>query len=156
MVLDLGAGLGPATIEAAKRVAPGGWVIAVEPSFTMRRVLSLRRLWRSARPVIDIRNGTAEAIPVLASSVDAAWAINAVHHFDDLALAASELARVLRPGGRLLLIEEDLTSGAHTRYSGEDAHSHGPGLGISCEGHHHGGRGRGGMLDKDMSSDGSP
>ena len=126
VVLDLGAGLGPATVEAAKRVAPGGRVIAVEPSFTMRRVLSLRRLWQSARPVIDIRNGTAEVIPVLASSIDAAWAINVVHHFDDLALAASELARVLRPGGRLLLIEVDLTSGAHMRFSGEDAHSHGP------------------------------
>ena len=92
MLLDCN-GLGPATVEAAKRVAPDGRVIAVEPSFTMRRVLSLRRLWQSARPLIDVRNGTAEAIPVLANSVDSAWAVNAVHHFADLALAASELAR---------------------------------------------------------------
>lgn len=127
VVLDLGAGLGPATVEAARRVAPGGRVIAVEPSFTMRQVLSLRRLWQLARPVIDTRNGTAEAIPVIASSVDAVLAINVVHHFDDLASAASELARVLKPGGRLLLIEEDFSSGPHAQFFGGDAHSHGPG-----------------------------
>jgi SAM-dependent methyltransferase len=125
VVLDLGAGLGPATVVAAKRVVPDGRVIAVEPSPILRRVLNLRRLWQSARPAIDIRNGTAEVIPVLASSVDMCWAVNAAHHFDDLALAASELARVLKPGGTLLLIEEDL-SNHHMGRSGEGADRHGP------------------------------
>jgi len=64
-------------------------------------------------------------IPVLASSVDTCWAVNAVHHFDDLALAATELARVLKPGGNLLLIEEDL-SNHHIGPSAEGAHRHGP------------------------------
>jgi ubiquinone/menaquinone biosynthesis C-methylase UbiE len=92
----------------------------------MRQILGLRRLWQSARAEIEVHDGSAEALPVPSDSVDSAWAINAVHHFDDLSLAADELARVLRGGGRLLLIEENFTRGAHTSYSSEYAHKHGP------------------------------
>jgi SAM-dependent methyltransferase len=113
VLLDLGAGLGPATIEAAGRVAPRGTVIAVDPSRAMLAVLGVRRLWQRSRSAIVIRRGSAEHLPVSPSSVDAAWAVNATHHFGDLDAAASELARVLRPGGRVLLVEEDLASAVH-------------------------------------------
>lgn len=113
VLLDVGAGLGPATVEAAKRVTPGGRVIAVDPSRVVRWVLGLRRLWQRARPVIDVRRGTAEELPVPGCSIDGALAVNAAHHFDALEDAATELARVLKPGGRLLLIEEDFRSADH-------------------------------------------
>jgi ubiquinone/menaquinone biosynthesis C-methylase UbiE len=106
-LLDIGAGVGPATVEAAKRVVPDGVVIAVEPSRFMRSMLRARRQWQRTRRAIDIRSGSAEALPVADSSIDAAWAVNAVHHFDDVQRAMEELARVLKPGGRALLVEED-------------------------------------------------
>lgn len=112
-LLDVGAGLGPATIEAARRLGRDGRVIAVDPSPSMRRILRLRRLWQRTRRVIDIRVGSAEHLPVETDSVDAAFSINAAHHFDDNELATAELTRVLKPGGRLLLIDEDLTNPDH-------------------------------------------
>ena len=112
-LLDVGAGLGPATIEAAQRIGPGGRVIAVDPSPTMRRILGLRRLWQPSRRLIDIRRGAAEDLPIATGSVDAALAVNAAHHFNDTELATAELARVLKPGGRLLLIDEDFTNPNH-------------------------------------------
>ena len=81
MLLDIGAGLGPATIKAAKRVTPGGRVIAVEPSLFMRSVLRLRSSWQRSRRAVDICVGSAENLPVADRSIDAAWAVNAVHHF---------------------------------------------------------------------------
>lgn len=125
VVLDLGAGFGPATIEAAVRVTPGGRVIAVDPSGVMRGVLRLRRLVQQARPAIDVRDGAAERLPVVAATIDAVWAVNATHHFDDLERAAAELARVLKPGGRVLLIEEDATFAEHPD-RGTVGDGHGP------------------------------
>lgn len=127
VVLDLGAGLGPASIEAAPLVGSrGGRVIAVDPSGTMRGVLRLRCLARSRLGAIEVRAGTAEALPVDACSVDALLAVNATHHFADLDRFAAELARVLRPSGRVVLVEEDLSHPDHTfaRVAG-DGH-HGP------------------------------
>ena len=113
VVLDLGAGLGPASIEAAPVVGARGRVIAVDPSGMMRGVLRLRCFARSRLAAIDVRAGTAEALPVEAGSVDALWSVNATHHFADLARFAAELARVLRPGGRMVLVEEDLSHSGH-------------------------------------------
>ncbi len=113
VVLDLGAGLGPATVTAAKLVRPDGRLIAVDPSRMARGILGLRRMWQRSRTAIDIRNGTAENLPVRDSSIDAVFAVNSVHHFADLQAAAFELARTLKPGGRVVLVEEDFTSPMH-------------------------------------------
>ena len=123
VVLDLGAGLGPACVEAAPLVGPRGRVIAVDPSRAMRSVLRLRRRTRRTLATIEVRSGTAESLPVEAGSVDALWAVNATHHFVDLDRFAAELARVLRPGGRVVLVEEDLSHPAHPF---ADGGHHGP------------------------------
>ena len=112
-ILDVGAGLGPATVDAAQRVGPEGFVIAVDPSAATRAVLRARRLWQRSREVIIIRPGSAESIPVPTGTVDRAISVNAAHHYEDTQLAASELARVLKPNGRLLLVDEDFTNPEH-------------------------------------------
>jgi len=125
VLLDVGAGMGPATVEAASIVGARGTVIAVDPSRLMRAVLRLRIRSAPGRTIVDVRSGAAEALPVESGSVDAVVAVNAVHHFDDLDVAAGELARVVRPGGRVILVEEDFAQSDHPFFStvGEE---HGP------------------------------
>ncbi len=126
VVLDLGAGLGPASVEAAPLVGPRGRVIAVDPSWVMRAVLRLRCHARRDLGAIEVRAGTAESLPVAAGSVDALWAVNATHHFADLDSFAAELARVLRPGSRVALVEEDLSHPDHPFATVAGAGHHGP------------------------------
>ena len=93
-VLDLGAGTGKLTRQVAAR---GLDVVAVDPSEAM-----LDRL-RLAVPGVTALRGTAEAIPLPSGSVDVALVAQAWHWVDP-ALAVPEVARVLKPGGRLGLL----------------------------------------------------
>src|SRR5262245_17599074 len=88
-VLDLAAGTGRLTRLLTERVAR---VIAVEPDAAMRAVLSGTT---DCHAVLD---GTAEAIPLEDSSVDAVFVAEAFHWFDT-GPALAEIARVLRPCG---------------------------------------------------------
>ena len=90
-VLDLGAGTGKLI---ATLVELGAEVIAVEPDPAM--LTELRR----ALPTVRALAGSAEAIPLPDSSVDAVIAGNALHWFD-MDVAGPEIARVLVPGGIL-------------------------------------------------------
>lgn len=93
-VLDLGAGTGKLTRQLSDR---GLDVVAVEPSPELGAELS------AYVPEADLRPGGAEQIPLPDGDVDAVLVGQAFHWFDrDLALP--EIARVLRPGGRLGLV----------------------------------------------------
>ena len=56
--------------------------------------------------------GGAEELPFSDASFDLVWTIHAFHHWEDRAEGLGESRRVLRPGGRLLIIETD-TTGPH-------------------------------------------
>jgi ubiquinone/menaquinone biosynthesis C-methylase UbiE len=109
-VLEIGSGMGAAAFVAARSNAA---VIAIDPTPYMRRVMRLRRFAHVGSRRISILDGAAEAIPVAAESVDALWAVNTMHHWTDLDRAFAEIHRVLRPGGRLLLVDEDFENPAH-------------------------------------------
>jgi len=101
-VLDLGAGTGKLTRAL---VATGAHVIAVEPGEAM-----LRELLRAV-PEAKALHGAAEAIPLPNRSVDAVAVGQAFHWFRH-AEALSEIRRVLRPRGALVLTwnERDLSA----------------------------------------------
>lgn len=102
-VLDLGAGTGLLTFGAHERIGEG-WVIAVDPE-----VGTLEELLRTAHELgaagISYLIGDAEVLPLPDASVDAALTRSVLMYVDDVPEAARELARVLRPGGRLSLFE---------------------------------------------------
>jgi SAM-dependent methyltransferase len=93
-VLDLGAGTGKLTTRLVER---GLDVVAVDPLAEMLELLS------SALPDTPALLGTAEQIPLPDDSVDAVLVAQAWHWFDPQR-AIAEIARVLRPGGRLGLV----------------------------------------------------
>jgi SAM-dependent methyltransferase len=93
-VVDLGAGTGKLTRSLA---ALGHRVIAVEPLGEMRAELE------TALPDVTAVAGSAEAIPLPDASADVVTSAQAFHWFDH-AKALPEIARVLRPGGRLALV----------------------------------------------------
>jgi ubiquinone/menaquinone biosynthesis C-methylase UbiE len=109
-VLDVGAGMGAGVVLAAQM---GARVVAVDPTPFMRLVLRVRRLGQRARKRIDILDGAVEHLPAADSSFDAAWSVNAMHHWADLDAAIAELRRVMRHGGRVLLIDEDFDDPTH-------------------------------------------
>jgi SAM-dependent methyltransferase len=93
-VVELGAGTGKLT----RLLAPAfGRVIAVEPADPMRRLLV--RNCPDAEAVV----GTAEAIPLPDGSAEGVFIAEAFHKFDGRC-ALAEIARVLRPGGALVLL----------------------------------------------------
>jgi SAM-dependent methyltransferase len=93
-VLDLAAGTGKLTRLLA---ATGASVVAVEPVEEMRSALV------ELAPGVDVRAGTAEAIPLPPASVDAVVVAQAFHWFAS-GSALAEIARVLTPTGRLGLV----------------------------------------------------
>jgi SAM-dependent methyltransferase len=93
-VLDLGAGTGKLTRQL---VARGLEVVAVDPSEGMLEQL------RAAAPGVEAVTGSAERIPLADGAVDLVTVAQAWHWVDP-ATAAPEVARVLRPGGRLGLV----------------------------------------------------
>jgi SAM-dependent methyltransferase len=93
-VLDLGAGTGKLTTRLVER---GLDVVAVDPIAEMLEVLS------NSLPDTPALLGTAEEIPLPDDSVDAVLVAQAWHWFDT-EQAVKEVARVLRPGGRLGLV----------------------------------------------------
>lgn len=100
-VLDLGTGTGAVAQKAALLVRPGGQVVALDISPDM---LALARTRMSARGLANVivREGRAESIPADEHTFDAVLASLSLMYVIDRSAAAREIARVLRPKGRLI------------------------------------------------------
>jgi arsenite methyltransferase len=103
-VLDIGAGPGFLAAEMAAAIEPGGRVVAVDPSESMRE------LARSRGAALEIRDGSAEALPLPDDAVDVAVATQVLEYVPDVPKALAEIRRVLRPGGRVLVLDTDWDS----------------------------------------------
>ena len=102
-VADVGFGGGSGLALLLARVLPGGQVSGVEVSRTM--VIRARVLLRRpiARGSLTIELGAATALPFAAAALDAVITVNTVYFLPHLEPAFRECARVLRPGGRLVV-----------------------------------------------------
>ena len=103
-ILDVATGTGDLAIALAQRI-PGAQVRAVDLSEEMlavaRRKVEARGL--DTRIVLDC--GDAEHLDVADASVDVATVAFGVRNFGDLEAGLRELGRVVRPGGRVVILE---------------------------------------------------
>ena len=103
-VLDIGSGPGFLAAEMAAEVGPNGRVHGVDPSQTM--LASARR--RDASVQYGI--GEALALPFPDEHFDVAVCTQVYEYVEDIAAALTEARRVLRAGGRLLVLDTDWDS----------------------------------------------
>lgn len=114
VVGDLGCGTG----HAAEALAPFvRRVVAVDDSPAMLDA-ARRRLSRFDN--VDLRGGALEALPVADGELDAAVAILVLHHLPEPEKALAEVARSLKPGGRLVIV--DMTPHDREEYRQEMGH----------------------------------
>lgn len=106
-VLDIGCGTGTLAIAASRRVQPHGSVCGVDVSASM--IAAAQRKRRAFAPNTSLRFLAAEAVtlPFADAMFDAAMIVTVMHMLPEPehSLALQEASRVLRPGGRLLLVD---------------------------------------------------
>lgn len=99
IVGDLGCGTGQVSAALAPFVAR---VIAVDASAAM---LQAARKRLSLLDNVDLRRGDLEALPIDDSRLDLATIMLVLHHVAEPARAIAEVARVLKPAGRLVVVD---------------------------------------------------
>jgi arsenite methyltransferase len=99
-VLDLGSGGGIDVLLSAKRVGPTGRAFGVDMTDEML-VLAQRNAAEAGATNVEFLKGTIEALPLPADSIDVVISNCVVNLAADKGAVFGEIARVLRPGGRI-------------------------------------------------------
>ena len=97
--LDVATGTGDLAVELSRRVGPEGEVVGSDFS---ERMLELAR---AKAPGIEFETANALDLPYPDGSFDAATVGFGARNFSDLGRGLAEMARVVRPGGRVVVLE---------------------------------------------------
>jgi demethylmenaquinone methyltransferase / 2-methoxy-6-polyprenyl-1,4-benzoquinol methylase len=102
--LDVATGTGDLAFELAARVGPGGEVVGLDFA---EKMLDLARAKAAAHPGATVRfeTGNALALDYGDDEFDAATVGFGARNFSDLQRGLAEMARVVRPGGRVVILE---------------------------------------------------
>lgn len=105
VAVDVGCGTGTETCRLAELVAETGRAIGVEPHEALRLVATERATSAASRA--EFVDGDALALPFGDGTVDVLRCERVWQHLADPQAAAQEVARVLAPGGRAVIIDTD-------------------------------------------------
>jgi len=115
-VLDVGCGTGTMAIAAKRRVGKSGCIYGVDASLEM--ITWADRKARKARVDVTFKNGLAEALPFPDARFDVVLSTIMLHHFPSKARrqAVDEMRRVLKPGGRILVVDFEGDAEQNTKH----------------------------------------
>jgi arsenite methyltransferase len=103
-VLDVGVGPGFLAAEMAGEVGADGMVAGIDVSESMLA------LAKGRDAAVDLRAGSAASIPYPDAGFDVAVSTQVLEYVADVPAALAELRRVVRPGGRILILDTDWDS----------------------------------------------
>ena len=106
-VLDIGAGSGFVALDMADRVGPTGEVLGIDISESM---LEFAKRRCAEKPWVKFSVGEATALRMPDVNFDVAISVQVYEYIPDVDLALAEMYRVLRPGGRAVIISTDWKS----------------------------------------------
>jgi ubiquinone/menaquinone biosynthesis C-methylase UbiE len=106
-VLDVGCGVGGMTFPLAKSTGPAGLVAGVDMKPAFIEVATRRA---AGRPGVEFRVGDAGSIPYPDHFFDAAHSERVFLYLSDRLAAINEMKRVVKPGGRVWLVDADTES----------------------------------------------
>jgi ubiquinone/menaquinone biosynthesis C-methylase UbiE len=118
-VVDLGCGPGLLAVDMAHRVGAGGSVEGIDFSASM---IPLAQRRCADLPWVNVRAGDVGQLPYADGAFDAAVCTQVYEYVADIEGALRELRRVLRPGGRALVMDTDWESCVW--HSSDDARMH--------------------------------
>jgi len=104
-VLDIGCGAGMDLLLAARRCGPDGKLIGVDMTPSMLELATRSAVKAGLWGQVEVRRGTAEALPVEDESVDVVMSNGVLNLSPDKIRAFREIYRALKPGGRLHLAD---------------------------------------------------
>jgi len=103
-VLDLATGTGDLAVDIA-RMHPGATVIGLDPSREMLAIAQRKLAARGLAGRVTLVRGDAQHLPYASCEMDAATIAFGIRNVPDRLAALREMARVVRPGGRIAVLE---------------------------------------------------
>lgn len=103
-VLDVATGTGDLAIDIA-RATPGATVVGLDPSANMLAIAAKKVEKKGLADRVTLVEGDAQALPYGDCEMDAATIAFGIRNVPDRSKALRELARVVRPGGRVCVLE---------------------------------------------------
>jgi len=106
-VLDLACGDGFYTRRIADRLGPGGSVTGVDLNLAYLAEARQEAACRTGRATVDFVAGSVERLPFPDDTFDFAWCAQSLYSLPEPVVVLRYLARVLRPGGIVAVLEND-------------------------------------------------
>lgn len=115
-VLDIACGTGDFSIEIARHSGPETTVCGIDLSEGMLEVMRRKVSEAGLEGRISAGQGNSEAMPFGDDSFDRATIAFGIRNFENREIALKEILRVLKPGGRLVILELSVPSNSFLRW----------------------------------------